>query len=61
MLENKNKISMRSNNYVNVSDVCITFGGGGHPRAAGAVTQGDVEQVKQKVLNELSKVLNVNL
>ena len=59
--ENKYKISMRSNNYVNVSDVCFTFGGGGHPRAAGAVTQGDVEQVKQKVLNELSKVLNVNL
>ncbi len=59
--EYKYKISMRSNNYVNVSDVCFTFGGGGHPRAAGAVTQGDVEQVKQKVLNELSKVLNVNL
>ena len=55
--EYKYKISMRSNNYVNVSDVCFAFGGGGHPRAAGAVAQGDVEQVKQKILSELSKVL----
>ena len=48
---------MRSNDYVNVSDVCLMFGGGGHQRAAGALVQGDVEQVKQKVLNEVRKVL----
>lgn len=29
------KISLRSNEYVNVSDVALLFGGGGHPRAAG--------------------------
>ena len=51
------KISMRSNEYVNVSDVCLMFGGGGHEKAAGAVTQGDIEQVKQKIINELKKVL----
>lgn len=55
--ENYYKISMRSNEYVNVSDICFKFGGGGHPKAAGALTQGDVEQVKQKVLNEIKKVL----
>ena len=33
------------------------FGGGGHPRAAGATVKGDVETVKQKVLTELKKVL----
>jgi phosphoesterase RecJ-like protein len=55
--ENKYKISMRSNNYVNVSDVCFMFGGGGHPRAAGALIQGDIETVKKKIINELAKVL----
>ena len=51
------KVSMRSNDYVNVSDVCIMFGGGGHEKAAGATIKGDLEQVKQKIINELKKVL----
>ena len=55
--ENTYKISMRSNDYVNVSDVCMMFGGGGHEKAAGAVIQGDIEQVKQKIMKEIKKVL----
>ncbi len=55
--ENLYKVSMRSNDYVNVSDVCLMFSGGGHEKAAGAIVQGDIEQVKQKVMNELEKVL----
>lgn len=51
------KVSMRSGEYVNVSDVCLMFGGGGHPRAAGALIKGDVETVKQKIMAELKKVL----
>ena len=51
------KVSRRSNDYVNVSDVCLMFGGGGHEKAAGAVVQGDIETVKQKIINELKKVL----
>ena len=51
------KVSMRSNSYVNVSDVCFMFGGGGHPMAAGALVQGDIEQVKEKILKELRKIL----
>lgn len=54
---NSYKVSMRSGDYVNVSDICFMFGGGGHPRAAGAVIQGNIEQVKQKIMNELKKVL----
>ena len=54
---NSYKISMRSNDYVNVSDVCLMFGGGGHEKAAGAVIQGNIETVKQKIINELRKVL----
>lgn len=55
--KNTYKVSMRSNEYVNVSDVCLMFGGGGHEKAAGAIVQGDIEQVKQKILKELKKVL----
>lgn len=55
--ENAYKISLRSGNIVNVSDVCLMFGGGGHPRAAGALVQGNVEQVKEKILKEVKKAL----
>lgn len=55
--ENLYKISMRSGDYVNVSDVCLMFGGGGHQRAAGATAQGTLEQVKEKVLKEVRKAL----
>lgn len=55
--ENAYKISMRSSSYVNVSDICLMFGGGGHPRAAGALIQGNVEQVKEKIMKEVKKAL----
>lgn len=55
--ENKYKVSMRSGNNVNVSDICFVFGGGGHPRAAGCLIQGTVEEVKEKIMKEVKKVL----
>lgn len=56
--ENAYKISLRSTtDIVNVSDVCLMFGGGGHPRAAGALVQGDVQEVKEKVVKEVRKAL----
>ena len=51
------KVSMRSLNDINVSDICLMFGGGGHPRAAGALVQGTLEQVKAKVLKEVKNAL----
>lgn len=51
------KISTRSNSYVNVSDICMAFGGGGHDRAAGASVEGTVEEVREKVLKETAKHL----
>lgn len=54
-IENGYKASLRSNNYVNVSDVCIPFNGGGHIRAAGCNIQGTLEQVKEKIVNEVEK------
>lgn len=51
------KASLRSNEYVNVSDVALLFGGGGHPRAAGCSMQGNLTQVKDKILNEVRAYL----
>lgn len=45
------KVSMRSNNYVDVSKVASFFGGGGHIRAAGCTLSGSVHDV----LNNLSE------
>lgn len=55
--EDKYKVSMRSGNTVNVSDICFLFGGGGHPRAAGSLIEGTVEEVKEKIMKEVKKVL----
>ena len=49
------KISLRSKKYVNVADICLMLGGGGHPRAAGAYASGTIEQIKEKILNEARK------
>lgn len=51
------KVSLRSNEYVNVADVCLMFGGGGHVRAAGCKISGTIEQIKNKLVNEIKKVL----
>lgn len=51
------KVSMRSNEYVNVSDVCILLGGGGHVHAAGATMQCGLDQAKEKVLRQVKAVL----
>ena len=51
------KASLRSNSYVNVSDICLLFGGGGHQMAAGCNFKDDKDVVKEKLLNEIRKVL----
>lgn len=51
------KISLRSNSYVNISDVCIMFGGGGHIRAAGAKMTADPLVIRDKVVNEVKRQL----
>lgn len=51
------KISMRSNDYVNVSDICLLLGGGGHVHAAGAMMQCSVEQAKERILRQVKAVI----
>ncbi len=51
------KVSLRSNEYINVSEVCFMFDGGGHMRAAGCKMTGTIEQIKNKLVNEIKKEL----
>lgn len=51
------KISMRSANDVNVSEICQTLGGGGHAKAAGCLLDGTIEEVKERLIKTVGKVL----
>lgn len=51
------KASLRSKDYVNVSELCRIFGGGGHIRAAGCTIPGTIEQVKTQILNQARAML----
>jgi phosphoesterase RecJ-like protein len=51
--EGKIRVSLRSRNYVNVSDIAARFGGGGHEKAAGFRMRGELEGVRQRILPAL--------
>lgn len=52
------KVSLRSNDYVNVSDICLMFGGGGHIKAAGCtITGSSLEQVRDKIITQTKMYL----
>lgn len=51
------KVSMRSKRYVNVADICATFGGGGHMRAAGCTINSSISGAEKLILQRLEKVL----
>jgi len=52
------EISIRSRPGVDISPVAVYFGGGGHPQAAGAMLEGNLEQVIPKVLRKAQAVLD---
>ncbi len=45
------RVSLRSNRRVDVSRLAQAFGGGGHARAAGCTVEGDLETVRNHVLD----------
>ncbi len=57
----KFKISMRSAEDIDVSEICRKFGGGGHIRAAGCTLEGDVDSVRLKVLAAIAPVMGIDL
>lgn len=51
------KVSMRSGESANVSEICATMGGGGHPRAAGCTVKGDINNATRTVLENVKKFI----
>jgi phosphoesterase RecJ-like protein len=51
------KLSLRSKNGINVSDVAKIFGGGGHSYAAGAVMEGPLDRALKAVLTACHSAL----
>ena len=51
------KGSLRSNEYVNVSEVASIYGGGGHLRAAGFKIPLTLEQAKEKIIDRIKAFL----
>ena len=51
------KLSMRSQGTINVEQVARHFGGGGHMNAAACKIRGDLESIRQQVVNRLRAVL----
>ena len=54
-IENGVKVSLRSNDYVDVSEICMLFGGGGHIRAAGINLNTSLEDAKKVIIEETKK------
>lgn len=54
-LEGESKISLRTGENHNASDICATLGGGGHRAAAGATVKGDVHQAQEQILGAIEK------
>lgn len=55
--KNTIRVSFRSKKKVDVSKIAQSFGGGGHPRAAGCTIEGELEKVKKQVLKRVEAEL----
>lgn len=56
----KIKINFRSKARINVSEIASHFNGGGHHKAAGAVVEGDIDQVKKRVIEDIEKYVKAS-
>lgn len=58
--ENGYKVSLRANNNsnVNVADICMIYGGGGHVKAAGCLMQYPLEIAKERIIEEIKRSIN---
>ncbi len=55
------KISMRSNQYADVSKICKELGGGGHIRAAGCFIAGSYENAVDTIMKTIDEIAGVSL
>jgi len=56
-VNDKYKVSLRSNEYVNVSLIATKFGGGGHMKASGLSSDMSFDILKQTLISEIEKQL----
>jgi phosphoesterase RecJ-like protein len=54
------KLSLRSKGQINVEKIARIYGGGGHPNAAAFRIEGELEAIKQDVLNTIKGQLTAN-
>jgi bifunctional oligoribonuclease and PAP phosphatase NrnA len=59
--EKQYKISLRSKGRVDLSALAQSFGGGGHKNAAGGLISGTLEEVTNKVIGEVDKIVREQL
>jgi phosphoesterase RecJ-like protein len=55
--EDKIKVSMRSNTDLDVAAIAVSFGGGGHKKAAGCTIRKSIEEAQEAVLEVLKKLI----
>ncbi len=58
--DNEFKVSLRTYEPLNASEICKKLGGGGHHAAAGASVKGTLEEVKATILDAVGKALEEN-
>jgi phosphoesterase RecJ-like protein len=56
--DGKIEVGIRSVPGINIADVAVSFGGGGHPQAAGCILPGPLSEARLRVLTELKRSLN---
>ena len=57
MPDGKYKVSLRSNQYADVSAFAGEYGGGGHIRAAGCVFEGPIERIEEIIVEKAKEYL----
>lgn len=56
--DNEYKVSLRANNDMDVSQVALMYGGGGHIKAAGCTMTGTSKEIISKLINSIETVRN---
>ncbi len=57
--KSKVKISLRSDGSVEINQLAMAYGGGGHPSAAGATVIGKLDEVMAEVVEKVKRLLEV--
>lgn len=52
---NSTKVSLRSKNDIDVAEISVKFGGGGHTKASGFEIDDNIENTKKIIINEFRK------